>query len=422
MGIGLTVAIAFATSPMVKTHGAVLHETVGHWDTALDLYLRLPENRRSNIPDFSSRIHRCVRFSNQFQRHRDPAFQKYVLTLSLADALDLYSDVIEKLVRLYTDADRAVPSKLFQLGRDELAQALQNPTFNSRNLKGVESNRIQVVRAWLLRFQIPPLASQREIRSAVRDVAVGMRETLPSVDPSAIILEFLNGACTGLDEQTVYYPPGSVQKPLPGATVVNSSIVDDRHGIGYIHITEFQDTTAAEFDAALSMLRSQNIRALIVDLRGNPGGLLTSSIELSRRLLPAGVIVRTTGQSPEFANRTFESETGMSAIDLPLVVIVDMGTMSAAEVFAAAMKENTRGTLVGTRTFGKGTVQVPLKTIDAHRNKSQGTLILTVARTSSPNGQSLANGIVPNIIERDPQQQLKVAQDQAAAMVSANRP
>ena len=423
MAIGISLAaVVIATAPIPAANWAIAHEAAGHWDNALDLYLRLPESRRATIPDLASRIHRCIRYSAQFQRHRDPAFQAYVLSLSLADGLAVYSDVIEKLGRLYADADRVSPARLFLLGRDELAQALLNPQFVAKHLNGVDANRIQSVRTWLINFQIHPTASHREARTAVRAVAVGIRDAIPSANPSAIILEFLCGACGGLDEHTAYHPPGTLPKPTPGLTVVNAAMIDERFGVGYLRVTEFQETTASEFDAAIGLLRMRGVRAVIVDLRGNPGGLLTAGVEIARRFIPAGVIVRTSGQSPDFAGRVFESESGMAALDLPLVLLVDAGTMSAAEVVAAAVKDNARGTLVGVQTYGKGTVQVPLKTPEGKTSKSTGVLVLTVARTTSPNGRPVSGGVVPDIIERDPELQLKAATAQATAMVSMGRP
>ena len=90
-------------------------------------------------------------------------------------------------------------------------------------------------------------------------------------------------------------PPGNAPGTPPAATVSGATILDDRFGIGYLRVTEFHDSTMMEFDLAVEQLRMRGMRALVIDFRGNPGGLLTAGIDLGRRLIPAGVIVQTTG-------------------------------------------------------------------------------------------------------------------------------
>lgn len=414
-------AALIATANISAGTWASLHESAGQWDAALQIYLRFTEAQKETVPDYRIRIHRCIRFSALSQRHRDGLFQSYIQTLKLADSLTLYSDVIEKLSRLYVEADKAASAKLFQHGRDELVKSLADKAFVSHHFRGADEATIRKVQDWLIHFQIHPTATQREIRVAVRDVAIGIRELIPTADPSAIVVEFLCGACRGLDELTAFHPPGTLPKVTAGPSVVDSTIFEERLGIGYLRITDFRDTTATEFDNAVAQLRTRGLRALVIDLRGNPGGLLTAGIEMTRRVLPNGMIVRTTGQDPISANRTFTSESGRTAFELPVVILVDDRTMSAAEVFAGAVKDHARGTLVGTQTYGKGTVQVPLKTTDGMKTQSAGTLILTIAKTSTPNGMAISNGIVPDITERNVDLQLKTAIAHASMLLSVER-
>ncbi len=100
--------------------------------------------------------------------------------------------------------------------------------------------------------------------------------------------------------------------------------------------------------------------AASLDLRGNHGGSFLAAIETARRLLPSGVIVSTQGQLSDVANQVFSSASGTSAHDIPLVVLVDAETASAAEVLAAALKDNDRAKIIGMPSFGKGSVQYPL--------------------------------------------------------------
>ena len=114
--------------------------------------------------------------------------------------------------------------------------------------------------------------------------------------------------------------PPVVRLPVPVPTVYALEVVNTRDGIGYLRVGAFRDTTPRELDEAVFRLKDQGVRALIIDLRGNPGGLFTAGVEVAQRFLPAGIIVTTRGQSPEFAGRVFSSDSGMSAFDIPLVL------------------------------------------------------------------------------------------------------
>jgi C-terminal peptidase prc len=164
-------------------------------------------------------------------------------------------------------------------------------------------------------------------------------------------------------------------------------------GVGYLRLASFQKTTLPELERALAELQMRGLRALIVDLRGNPGGLFPVSVQVAERFLPDGIIVTTQGQQSIF-NRTFESRSGMSAIDVPLFVLIDGETASAAEVLAGALKDNERAVLVGTPTYGKGTIQTVLQLSDA------GGVRLTLARFFTPRGQPYNGiGVTPNVTE-----------------------
>jgi len=161
------------------------------------------------------------------------------------------------------------------------------------------------------------------------------------------------------------------------------SIVDAESGVGYIRLTNFQKTTARDFDGALWKLHRQGMRSLIVDVRGNPGGLLSASVEVSDRFVGNGVIVSTKGRNPmeDYTHRANVSSTWR----VPLVVLVDENSASASEIFAAAIRDHHRGTIVGHRSYGKGSVQgiFPL-------NVSGGGVRLTTARFYSPTGKAIS--------------------------------
>lgn len=160
-------------------------------------------------------------------------------------------------------------------------------------------------------------------------------------------------------------------------------IVDAHAGVGYIKLTNFQKTTARDFDAALWKLSRDGMRSLIVDVRGNPGGLLSAAVEVADRFVAQGVIVSTKGRNPmeDFVHRAQSASTWR----VPLVVLVDENSASASEIFAAAIRDHKRGTIVGQQSYGKGSVQgiFPL-------NVSGGGVRLTTAKFFSPTGQPIS--------------------------------
>jgi carboxyl-terminal processing protease len=160
------------------------------------------------------------------------------------------------------------------------------------------------------------------------------------------------------------------------------------NGIGYIQISEFQSSTAEQFETILNQLKEQGMQSLIVDVRDNPGGLLTSVVKILDVILPEGTVVYT---EDKYGNRdTYTSDA--ACIDYPMVVLVNGNSASASEIFAGAIKDYNYGTLLGTTTFGKGIVQTifPLSDNDA--------LKVTTAKYFTPNGYNIHGvGIEPDI-------------------------
>jgi len=184
-------------------------------------------------------------------------------------------------------------------------------------------------------------------------------------------------------------------------------------GYGYVRITNFQIRTGRDLVGALRTLETQNkgrLKGLILDLRNNPGGVLTSSIEVSDLFIDSGLIVYTEGRMPESRQR-FTAKPGDFLRGAPLVVLVNGGSASASEIVAGALQDHKRAVIMGTKTFGKGSVQTVL------RVSGGGALKLTTARYYTPNGRSIqAQGIVPDILvdegrvtKRDTSDRLKEA-------------
>jgi carboxyl-terminal processing protease len=165
-------------------------------------------------------------------------------------------------------------------------------------------------------------------------------------------------------------------------------------GYGYLRVASFQADTAADFDRQLEKLREQaggKLRGLVIDLRSNPGGLLTSAVQIADSLLEKGKIVSTRGRVP-ISDAEFSATPGDRSGGAPVVVVVDAGSASASEVLAGALHDNQRARIVGSRTFGKGSVQTVLPLDNGDSVK------LTTARYFTPSGKSIqALGIVPDV-------------------------
>jgi len=164
-------------------------------------------------------------------------------------------------------------------------------------------------------------------------------------------------------------------------------------GYDYIRITQFQSDTAADLERKLAALVAKDgaPKGAVLDLRNNPGGLLTAAVSVSDDFLNSGTIVTTRGRLAD-ANMSFSAHPGDLLDGAPLVVLVNHGTASAAEIVSGALKDNHRALLIGQRTFGKGVVQTVLPLDADHAVK------ITTARYYTPNGTSIqAEGIRPDI-------------------------
>lgn len=163
--------------------------------------------------------------------------------------------------------------------------------------------------------------------------------------------------------------------------------------IGYVRISEFRETTAKDLGKALNKLQKQGLKALIVDVRNNPGGLLTSAIDVSSRFLKTAKVVVST-KSRDKSESIYKSLPFQKKyLDIPIVVLINKGSASGSEIVAAALRENGRAILLGETTFGKGSVQtiIPLSDGSAMR--------LTTSKYYTPSGKSIhEKGIEPDIL------------------------
>ena len=161
------------------------------------------------------------------------------------------------------------------------------------------------------------------------------------------------------------------------------------NNIGYIQISEFQSKTAEQFESALSSLQDQGAQSLIVDVRGNGGGLVDSVVAILDDILPEGTVVYT---EDKYGNRQDYTSSGDTYLDMPIAVLVDQNSASASEIFAGAIKDYNYGTLIGTKTFGKGIVQTVFSLPEGDAIK------ITTAKYFTPNGNYIHGaGIEPDI-------------------------
>ncbi len=204
-------------------------------------------------------------------------------------------------------------------------------------------------------------------------------------------------------------------------SIDGTQMMDPSYGIGYLKLTCFQKTTAQDLDVALWNLHRSGMRSLIMDLRGNPGGLLISAVEVADKFIDNGIIVITRGRTPQ-EDLSYSAHT-VGTWSVPLIVLIDENSASAAEIFAGAIRDHRRGRIIGTRSYGKGSVQgiFPLSSYEAG-------VRLTTARFYSPLGQAYSHvGVEPDVTVHlvakvaDGDQQVELDEYLEAALQDARR-
>ena len=174
--------------------------------------------------------------------------------------------------------------------------------------------------------------------------------------------------------------------------------------VGYIRLDEFSSHSAEQMKLAIEDLNKKKISGYVLDLRGNPGGLLFASVDIARMWLKKGEIVSTIDRKG--GDRHF-SANGTEITNLPLVILVNQGSASASEILTGALKENGRATIVGTTTYGKGLVQ------SVHSLSDGSGLAVTIARYYPPSGTDINHkGISPDVyLDLSVDEQLRLRND-----------
>jgi C-terminal peptidase prc len=490
-------------------------EQAGDWEAAFNAYCHLFVSDRAS-PELREKLNAALRRVQQLRRHRDPGFQQFAMGMPLSGSLDLFAEVVQKVPAVYADREKAAPQNLWASAIEELDRALGNPAFRQAFLDNARPDQIEQFRASLRRdWAKRTIKDHKDARATLRQLIAAAQDSFTVRTPAALAVEGACGACSGLDEYTVFLTPsaGGEAATIPDLTAAglylgiekNSLVIDGivpnswvalnypqlRRGdritrlngrdmtgaglagaanalrfpakgfhqldvrgaddtsklvveipvaipsvygrrmepdrpVGYIRIGHFQTTTPRELDDAILALKLEGAQAIILDLRGNHGGSFLAAVETARRLLPAGVIVTTQGQISEVANQVFSSSSGMGAHDIPLVLLIDAETASAAEVLAAALKDNNRAKIVGMPSFGKGSVQYPMRLvtlddIDPATGKKihkTGSVRVTIAKLIAPtSGPISGTGIAPHFLEADPTLQVELGAKTAEGLI-----
>lgn len=506
-------------TPVQLRDAAEKAEKAGDWEAAFNAYCHLFVADRAQ-PELRDRLNATLRHVHQVRRHRDPSFQQFAAGMTALAALDLFTEVIQRVPGMYADREKATPQNLWNHAIEELDRALAKPTFLDTYLDNPKPQKVASFRAELRRDWAKRSVTDYKIaRETMRDLVAAAKDAFALRVPSALAVEAACGACSGLDEYTVFLTPTTPGVPgaaVPDLTAAGLYLASAKDGvaiqgivpnswfahtfknverggivtkingravptlaaaaealrspgldgfhqlevrsatevpvvaripvlvptvygtrlmnpkeIGYARIGTFTPTTPRELDAALNHLKAEGARVIVLDLRGNHGGSFLAGVDTARRLLPAGLIVTTQGQASDVDNRVFSSMSGMSAHDVKVVLLIDAETASAAEVVAAALKDNDRATLVGMPTFGKGTMQYPMRlvTLDdvdpatGKRIPKTGTVRVTIAKLVAPrSGPINGVGVVPHFLEADAAQQLELAVEKAVELLPIAMP
>ena len=217
------------------------------------------------------------------------------------------------------------------------------------------------------------------------------------VDPN-VVADLLRGPAQSYVTLTVVNKDGRSRelriqrRRVEVPCVKNIHLVDLKNRVGYFRLTSFQKTTVREIENAIWNLQRQGMTSLIIDVRGNPGGLLTPAIEIADRFLTEGKIVTTRGRNVR-ENFEYVAHRPNTWQSIPLAVLIDDESASASEVFAGAIGDSGRGKIVGETSFGKGSVQGIFR-----MHSSKFGLCLTTSKFYSPSGRAIShNGVQPTL-------------------------
>lgn len=454
-------------------------ESARRWGEALAHY----EDALREFPSHAeiARHHKLAKTNYSIVRRYNDSSFRASLKMPRDEVLDLYDEVLQKVQTHYVgEVDW---NQLVHEGTEALLVAMTNQTFVHDNLRIVPTERIDRFRNDLHQHVDSQKVTDRSAAVEAVRVAARLGEHHLRLSPAVVVLEYVQGAISFLDDYSTYLTADQltdlysqidgnfvglgielqasdgmlvIVKVIPGSPAANGGlrpddrivavdgtategmstekaasllqglegsvvevsvqapgeavrrvrirrqkievpsvdrvrIVDENNGVGYLRLTSFQKTTPKELDDALWQLHRQGMRSLIIDLRGNPGGLLTTSVEVADRFISSGRIVSTRGRSLD-QNWSYSAHRA-GTWGMRLVVLIDRDSASASEIFSGAIRDHHRGSIVGQQSYGKGSVQ-SIFTL----NHAGSGLRLTTARFYSPLGRPFCKvGVSPDI-------------------------
>ncbi|MCB2180100.1 S41 family peptidase [bacterium] len=327
------------------------------------------------------------------------------------DAIEAFSPFWEvwQKVSYLSLPEEATPTHLMRTALTTMVEALDDPYTNYFDPALTEqwntdlSGEYQGIGAWVdvdgeYLTIISPIkntpAEEAGLRSGDQIIAID-GDDMSGVDPNIVLKRVLGEAGTPVvltilrEGETEPFDVTIVRQKITIPYIETDMLEGD---IAYIQLLRFYDGGDADFANALKDLLAQNPKGLIVDLRGNPGGYLHIVVNIASEFLDNGIVL-----VEEFSDGSTEdypvNTSRGNATDIPLVVLVDGGSASASEIFAGAIQDYDRGTIVGQTTFGKGLVQLPITLPD-----DQGSVSITIARWLTPNGATIHHqGIEPDV-------------------------
>ena len=424
--IDLPAAEAAPTSPSIATNSTDLpfwlsqidqakaEEARGNWEKAYEYYAYVLSLDR-NQPEIKDRFLHSLRNIHRRYRHSDIAFRQGLVNphFRMTEALDFYRDMVRKVQELYLDPSKVRLARLFHQSIEELALALEDGEFRKLYLKDVPLAEVLEFRSYLrTTYGTMRVTGLNEAVEHVRAVSKEAGRRLGLNGP-LVIVEMACGVCNCLDEHSFYLTQNDLVSGQMERTVEAKLL---ENNVGYLRLAGFHEaSTVSEVDVALDQLRMAGMKVLLIDLRNNGGGSLDVAVQVAERFLSTPApIATTTGK----ISKTFQSYN-MQAVDVPLIVLIDGNTASAAELLAGALKAHGRAELVGQTTYGKSEVQklVPVG------SGSLGAVRITWAQFQIHKTHDLAKqgGIVPNVsqalVEGVPDSQLEAARSRARSLM-----
>jgi carboxyl-terminal processing protease len=306
--------------------------------------------------------------------------------------LNLFGDVFERIRAKYVE----VPDEgsLIEAAINGMLTSL-DPHSSYMNAKAYEDMQVQTQGEFGgLGIEVTMEEGLVKVVYPIEDTPAARGGVLPGDLITALDGESVQGMAL---DQAVDKMRGAVNTPI---TLTIQSVTSREEGdVGYIKIKSFNEQTFDGLKASLAKIQKDiagdKLKGYVIDLRNNPGGLLDQAIAVSDAFLDRGEIVSTRGRNADETQR-FNAQPGDLASGKPVIVLVNGGSASASEIVAGALQDHRRATIVGTRSFGKGSVQtiIPI---------GKGALRLTTARYYTPSGTSIqAKGIVPDIAVEQP--------------------